>query len=162
MNITQFRPPLRNSRAVSDAALHEAGISQSPSGRCLFPPRLRRFFSRKSRRAAISREKKDIFIIIIARFKAAPFINDCACQNHIFGKAHSICRMLSAPPKGVNLRHLSKCVPRRCRKEGETARRAQRTGGCTLKFAGFRSRQLGEKSASIYNFCAFQSRAFYK
>ena len=48
----------------------------------------------------------------------------CAFENHASQKAHSICRMLSAPPKGVNLRHLSICVPKRCRKEGETARRA--------------------------------------
>ena len=35
----------------------------------------------------------------------------CACQNHVFGKAHPICRIPAASAERVNLRHLLKACP---------------------------------------------------
>ena len=42
---------------------------------------------------------------------ASIYKNYCACQNDTFGKAHPICRKLTAPPKGVKRGIQIICVP---------------------------------------------------
>ena len=74
--------------------------------------------------AAVSSARNPRAFIISARFKAAPFINDCACQNHIFGKAHSICRKLTALSERVNAAHFLTSEAPKMRRREKTCRRA--------------------------------------
>ena len=74
--------------------------------------------------AAVSSARNPRAFIISARFKAASFINDCACQNHIFGKAHSICRKLTALSERVNAAHFLTSEAPKMRRREKTCRRA--------------------------------------